>query len=129
MTSLLTVLEDFFVHLGLRYLRLDGTTKADDREVLLKDFNDAESMYDIFSLSTRAGTLLCSNRHSCSSYRVFVASVYSCVHVTFRCFTVCAASFEKQQPIQRQQTNTFLDFSPFALVVCSLSTVFSYLCC
>ena len=38
-------------------MRLDGSTKADDRGELLKQFNAAGSDYDIFVLSTRAGGL------------------------------------------------------------------------
>lgn len=34
-----------------------GTTKAEDRGMLLKTFNDPESEYFIFLLSTRAGGL------------------------------------------------------------------------
>lgn len=40
-----------------RYLRLDGTTKAEDRGELLRLFNQPESEYFIFMLSTRAGGL------------------------------------------------------------------------
>ena len=39
------------------YLRLDGTTKADDRSDLLKVFNAKDSPYMVFLLSTRAGGL------------------------------------------------------------------------
>lgn len=38
-------------------LRISGTTKAEDRGMLLKTFNDPESEYFIFLLSTRAGGL------------------------------------------------------------------------
>lgn len=38
-------------------MRLDGTTRSDDRGDLLKRFNDPESAYFIFLLSTRAGGL------------------------------------------------------------------------
>lgn len=40
-----------------RYLRLDGTTKAEDRGDLLKKFNAKDSDYFVFLLSTRAGGL------------------------------------------------------------------------
>lgn len=49
--------------LRLFYLRhvlssfTSGTTKAEDRGMLLKTFNDPESEYFIFLLSTRAGGL------------------------------------------------------------------------
>jgi ATP-dependent helicase STH1/SNF2 len=38
-------------------MRLDGDTKADDRHLLLKDFNAENSPYFVFLLSTRAGGL------------------------------------------------------------------------
>ncbi len=57
MTSLLTVLEDYFRLRGYQYLRLDGSTKADDRADLLKQFNAPDSPYFVFILSTRAGGL------------------------------------------------------------------------
>lgn len=43
--------------LDYKYLRLDGTTKSEDRGDLLVRFNDPESDYFIFILSTRAGGL------------------------------------------------------------------------
>jgi hypothetical protein len=42
---------------GYKYLRLDGTTKSEDRGQLLQMFNDPESDYFLFILSTRAGGL------------------------------------------------------------------------
>ncbi|NXE70929.1 SMCA4 protein, partial [Calcarius ornatus] len=57
MTSLMTIMEDYFAYRGFKYLRLDGTTKAEDRGMLLKTFNEPGSEYFIFLLSTRAGGL------------------------------------------------------------------------
>ncbi|XP_060082596.1 probable global transcription activator SNF2L2 isoform X1 [Ylistrum balloti] len=57
MTSLMSIMEDYFVYKGYRYLRLDGTTKADDRGQLLSVFNCDDSPYFVFLLSTRAGGL------------------------------------------------------------------------
>uniref|UniRef100_A0A0X3P6Q3 Putative global transcription activator SNF2L2 n=1 Tax=Schistocephalus solidus TaxID=70667 RepID=A0A0X3P6Q3_SCHSO len=57
MTSLMTIMQDYFDYRGFRYLRLDGTTKSDDRGELLVKFNDAKKDYFIFLLSTRAGGL------------------------------------------------------------------------
>ncbi|XP_061084008.1 transcription activator BRG1 isoform X1 [Conger conger] len=57
MTSLMTIMEDYFAYRSFKYLRLDGTTKAEDRGMLLKTFNDPASQYFIFLLSTRAGGL------------------------------------------------------------------------
>merc|ERR550539_1147721 len=57
MTALMTILEDYLNWRGYKYLRLDGTTKSDDRGEQLKVFNDPNSEYFIFLLSTRAGGL------------------------------------------------------------------------
>uniref|UniRef100_A0A667ZQG7 SWI/SNF related BAF chromatin remodeling complex subunit ATPase 4a n=1 Tax=Myripristis murdjan TaxID=586833 RepID=A0A667ZQG7_9TELE len=57
MTSLMTIMEDYFAYRNFKYLRLDGTTKAEDRGMLLKTFNDPASEYFVFLLSTRAGGL------------------------------------------------------------------------
>ena len=42
---------------AVRYLRLDGTTKAEERGELLRAFNQPDSEYFLFMLSTRAGGL------------------------------------------------------------------------
>ncbi|XP_049652586.1 probable global transcription activator SNF2L2 isoform X3 [Accipiter gentilis] len=57
MTSLMTIMEDYFAFRNFLYLRLDGTTKSEDRAALLKKFNEPGSQYFIFLLSTRAGGL------------------------------------------------------------------------
>ncbi|TSN86087.1 putative global transcription activator SNF2L2 [Bagarius yarrelli] len=57
MTTLMTIMEDYFTYRNFLYLRLDGTTKAEDRAALLKKFNEQGSQYFIFLLSTRAGGL------------------------------------------------------------------------
>ncbi|KAL5967561.1 ATP-dependent helicase brm [Taenia solium] len=57
MTSLMTIMQDYFDYRGFRYLRLDGATRADDRGEMLKEFNDESQEYFIFLLSTRAGGL------------------------------------------------------------------------
>lgn len=57
MTTLMTIMEDYFNYRSYKYLRLDGTTKADDRGELLKVFNSDKSDVFIFMLSTRAGGL------------------------------------------------------------------------
>merc|ERR1719336_807298 len=53
----MTILEDYLSWRGHKYLRLDGTTKSDERGEQLKVFNDPNSEYFIFLLSTRAGGL------------------------------------------------------------------------
>ncbi|CAH0722343.1 unnamed protein product, partial [Brenthis ino] len=57
MTQCMTIIEDYLSWRGFQYLRLDGMTKAEDRGELLKKFNDVDSDYFIFLLSTRAGGL------------------------------------------------------------------------
>ncbi|XP_043518267.1 ATP-dependent helicase brm-like isoform X2 [Frieseomelitta varia] len=57
MTQLMTIMEDYLNWKEYKYLRLDGATKAEDRENLLKKFNDPGSNYFLFLLSTRAGGL------------------------------------------------------------------------
>ncbi|OCF34973.1 ATP-dependent helicase STH1/SNF2 [Kwoniella heveanensis BCC8398] len=57
MTEIMTIVSDFFEYRGWKYCRLDGSTKAEDRQALLSTFNDPQSPYQVFILSTRAGGL------------------------------------------------------------------------
>eukprot|EP00181_Compsopogon_caeruleus_P000451 CAMPEP_0184679328 /NCGR_PEP_ID=MMETSP0312-20130426/2163_1 /TAXON_ID=31354 /ORGANISM="Compsopogon coeruleus, Strain SAG 36.94" /LENGTH=961 /DNA_ID=CAMNT_0027128705 /DNA_START=228 /DNA_END=3113 /DNA_ORIENTATION=+ len=57
MTSALDQLERLMDFMGIRFLRLDGMTKADDRQEMLELFNAPNSPYFCFLLSTRAGGL------------------------------------------------------------------------
>ncbi|KPV73767.1 uncharacterized protein RHOBADRAFT_48765 [Rhodotorula graminis WP1] len=57
MTTVMTIFEDYLNFRRIEHLRLDGTTKHEDRSTLLKLFNDPASKYPIFILSTRAGGL------------------------------------------------------------------------
>jgi ATP-dependent helicase STH1/SNF2 len=57
MTAIMDIMEDFLRFRGIQYLRLDGTTKSDDRSDLLREFNAPDSPYFMFLLSTRAGGL------------------------------------------------------------------------
>ncbi|OJD26351.1 hypothetical protein ACJ73_02266 [Blastomyces percursus] len=57
MTQIMNIMEDFLRLRGMKYLRLDGSTKSDDRSDLLKEFNAPGSDYFCFLLSTRAGGL------------------------------------------------------------------------
>jgi len=57
MTQIMNIMEDFLRLRGMKYMRLDGATKADDRSELLKEFNAPNSDYFCFLLSTRAGGL------------------------------------------------------------------------
>jgi SWI/SNF-related matrix-associated actin-dependent regulator of chromatin subfamily A protein 2/4 len=57
MTSLMTIMEDYFAYKNFTYLRLDGQTKSEERGDLLAKFSKENSEYFIFLLSTRAGGL------------------------------------------------------------------------
>uniref|UniRef100_A0A183BK89 Helicase ATP-binding domain-containing protein n=1 Tax=Globodera pallida TaxID=36090 RepID=A0A183BK89_GLOPA len=57
MTQLMNIMEDYFKYRGWKYLRLDGSTKHEDRGNMLTDFNAPGSDYFLFMLSTRAGGL------------------------------------------------------------------------
>ena len=57
MTQIMNIMEDFLRLRDMKYLRLDGSTKSDDRSELLKLFNAPNSEYFCFLLSTRAGGL------------------------------------------------------------------------
>ena len=57
MTQIMNIMEDFLRLRGIQYLRLDGSTKSDDRSELLRLFNAPNSPYFCFLLSTRAGGL------------------------------------------------------------------------
>ncbi|KAG8966745.1 hypothetical protein FRC03_011386 [Tulasnella sp. 419] len=57
MTNVMDILEDYMNYRGYLFLRLDGGTKTEDRGSLLKQFNEPNSPYNVFMLSTRAGGL------------------------------------------------------------------------
>ncbi|KAK8007518.1 hypothetical protein PG989_001508 [Apiospora arundinis] len=57
MTAIMDIMEDFLRFRGIQFLRLDGTTKSEDRSDLLRVFNAPDSPYFMFLLSTRAGGL------------------------------------------------------------------------
>ncbi|OAD08780.1 hypothetical protein MUCCIDRAFT_136222, partial [Mucor lusitanicus CBS 277.49] len=57
MTGIMNIMEDYLNWRHYRYLRLDGNTRSEDRSTLLHHFNQPDSPYFIFLLSTRAGGL------------------------------------------------------------------------
>lgn len=57
MTAIMDIMEDYLRYRKVEYLRLDGTTKSDERSDLLREFNAPDSKYFMFLLSTRAGGL------------------------------------------------------------------------
>lgn len=54
MTKMLDVLESFLNYHGHIYLRLDGTTKVEQRQLLMERFNEDKRIF-VFILSTRSG--------------------------------------------------------------------------
>lgn len=57
MTHVMTILERFFEYRKFAFLRLDGGTSSEEREKRMFMFNDPDSPFFIFLLSTRAGGL------------------------------------------------------------------------
>ena len=57
MTQCMSILEDYFQLRGYDYLRLDGSTKSDERSELVQKWNTPNSPYWLFILSTKAGGL------------------------------------------------------------------------
>ncbi|XLR45106.1 hypothetical protein S83_029766 [Arachis hypogaea] len=57
MTRLMDILEIYLRLHDFKYLRLDGSTKTEERGTLLRKFNAPDSPYFMFLLSTRAGGL------------------------------------------------------------------------
>uniref|UniRef100_A0A5B7A9G1 DNA helicase n=1 Tax=Davidia involucrata TaxID=16924 RepID=A0A5B7A9G1_DAVIN len=57
MTRLMDILEIYLQLHDYKYLRLDGSTKTEERGTLLKQFNAPDSPFFMFLLSTRAGGL------------------------------------------------------------------------
>ncbi|XP_058763743.1 probable ATP-dependent DNA helicase CHR12 [Vicia villosa] len=57
MTRLMDILEVYLQLHDYKFLRLDGSTKTEERGSLLKKFNAPDSPYFMFLLSTRAGGL------------------------------------------------------------------------
>ncbi|KAL6343419.1 hypothetical protein AAG906_024784 [Vitis piasezkii] len=57
MTRLMDILEIYLQMNEIKYLRLDGSTKTEERGTKLKQFNAPDSPYFMFLLSTRAGGL------------------------------------------------------------------------
>ncbi|KAK4521955.1 uncharacterized protein ATC70_004494 [Mucor velutinosus] len=57
MTGIMSIMEDYLNWRNYHYLRLDGSTRSEDRSKMLYRFNQPNSSYFIFLLSTRAGGL------------------------------------------------------------------------
>jgi SNF2 family DNA or RNA helicase len=57
MTQLIDILQYFLMYRNIKHLRLDGSTKLEERAIRMALFNQENSEYSIFLLSTRAGGL------------------------------------------------------------------------
>jgi len=57
MTQCMSIMEDYFQLHGYDYLRLDGSTKSEDRSELVEQWNTPDSPFWLFILSTKAGGL------------------------------------------------------------------------
>ena len=57
MTKMMDIMADFMNFMGFKFLRLDGSTKTDERASYVQQFNAPNSEYQVFLLSTRAGGL------------------------------------------------------------------------
>ncbi|GAB2283065.1 ATP-dependent DNA helicase ddm1 [Dionaea muscipula] len=56
-TKVLDIIDYYFSEKGFEVCRIDGNVKLDERKRQIMEFNDPESNYRIFILSTRAGGL------------------------------------------------------------------------
>ncbi|KAJ8770709.1 hypothetical protein K2173_021356 [Erythroxylum novogranatense] len=56
-TKILDIMDYYFSEKGFEVCRIDGSVKLDDRRRQIEEFNDVNSNYRIFLLSTRAGGL------------------------------------------------------------------------
>lgn len=57
MTKVLDLLEDYLLHKEYQYVRFDGTSKLQERQEAIDEFNDPNGNVFIFLLSTRSGGL------------------------------------------------------------------------
>ncbi|XP_057528541.1 ATP-dependent DNA helicase DDM1 [Amaranthus tricolor] len=57
MTKILDLMDYYFSEKGFQVCRIDGSVKLEERRRQIKEFNDINSDYRIFILSTRAGGL------------------------------------------------------------------------
>ncbi|KAJ2677526.1 ATP-dependent DNA helicase Snf21, partial [Coemansia sp. RSA 1285] len=55
MTKIMDIVQDFMAWRGIPCLRLDGSTADGDRREYMRIFNEPDSEYHVFMLSTRAG--------------------------------------------------------------------------
>lgn len=56
MTKMIDLIQEYLIYKGYKYLRLDGSSKINDRRDMVQDWQSSDE-YFIFMLSTRAGGL------------------------------------------------------------------------
>lgn len=56
-TNILSLLEEYLLFYGVRHYKIDGSTKAKDRQVCIDRFNGSQDCFEVFLLSTKAGGL------------------------------------------------------------------------
>lgn len=56
-TEILRILEEYLNHNQLKYYKIDGSTKARDRQIYIDKFNSNPGVFEVFLLSTKAGGL------------------------------------------------------------------------
>ncbi|XWS42046.1 hypothetical protein CRYUN_Cryun17cG0134900 [Craigia yunnanensis] len=56
-TKILDIMDYYFIERGFKVCRIDGSVKLEDRRRQIQEFNDLNSNYRAFILSTRAGGL------------------------------------------------------------------------
>lgn len=52
---MLKLIEEYLMHEGIQMSKIDGSTKARDRQMQIDSFNSKENGFSIFLLSTKAG--------------------------------------------------------------------------
>lgn len=52
---MLKLIEEYLLHEGIQMNKIDGSTKARDRQMQIDQFNAKESGFGVFLLSTKAG--------------------------------------------------------------------------
>lgn len=52
---MLALIEEFLIHQGILYEKIDGSTKARDRQQSIDRFNSPQTGFSVFLLSTKAG--------------------------------------------------------------------------
>ena len=54
-TEMLGLIEEYLIHEKINYEKIDGSTKAKDRQQSIDHFNTTKGEFSVFLLSTKAG--------------------------------------------------------------------------